>query len=147
MKDEQGLTYRHQEKKRVKKDDAAKSNDDDTDGESSSSPVVESKVIGVNPSSLLPRYLAPLVWHHHREFYVSRSFDPQLIVQLMAEGFLPIATSGYLLPKLHAERCIVRLCPKSNLHVSRSTRKKSKSFLISVNECFDEVVAGCHRQQ
>jgi hypothetical protein len=94
MKEEQGLTYSHQEKKRVKKDDAAKSDDDDTDGESSSSPVVESKVIGVNPSSLLPRYLAPLVWHHHREFYVSRSFDPQLIVQLMAEGFLPIACAN-----------------------------------------------------
>jgi Leu/Phe-tRNA-protein transferase len=102
---------------------------------------------GVHPTALLPRYLSPLVWHHRGEFYISRSFDPQLIMQLMAEGFLPIATRGYLLPKLHLERCVVRLGPASNLHVSRSTRKKLRAFLISVNECFNEVVAGCHRQQ
>lgn len=100
----------------------------------------------VDANALLPRYLFPLVRHYHDDFYVSRSFDPRLIVQLMAEGFLPIATRGYLLPKLHVERCVLQLNPKSNLHISKSTRKKSKRFLLSVNECFDEVVAGCHRQ-
>ena len=99
------------------------------------------------PESLLPRYLRPLVRHYHDDFYVSRSFDPRLIVQLMAEGFLPIATSGYLLPKLHVERCVLKLSPESELHVSKSVRKKSKRFLLSVNECFDRVVAGCHKQQ
>lgn len=98
------------------------------------------------PESLLPRYLRPLVRHYHDDFYVSRSFDPRLIVQLMAEGFLPIATSGYLLPKLHVERCVLKLSPESELHVSKSVRKKSKRFLLSVNECFDRVVAGCHKQ-
>jgi Leu/Phe-tRNA-protein transferase len=96
---------------------------------------------------LLPQYLSHLVRHYHDDFYISRSFETQLIVQLMAEGFLPIATRGYLLPKLHIERCILQLNPQSKLHISRSTRKKSKSFLLSVNECFDAVVAGCHRQQ
>mmetsp|Transcript_5570 Transcript_5570/g.10764 ORF Transcript_5570/g.10764 Transcript_5570/m.10764 type:complete len:378 (+) Transcript_5570:172-1305(+) len=106
----------------------------------------EEKEDGFDANSLLPRYLLPLVRHYHDDFYVSRSFDPRLIVQLMAEGFLPIATQGYLLPKLHVERCVLQLKPNSNLHISKSTRKKSKRFLLSVNECFDEVVAGCHRQ-
>ena len=98
-------------------------------------------------ADLLPVYLFQLVRHYHDDFYISRSFDPQLIVQLMAEGFLPIASKRYLRPKLHVQRCVIQLNPPSKLHISRSTRKKSKSFLISVNECFDEVVAGCHRQQ
>jgi len=101
----------------------------------------------IDPNSLLPQYLLPLVRHYHDDFYVSRSFEPRLIVQLMAEGFLPIATRGYLLPKLHVERCVLQLNPESKLHISKSTRKKSKRFLFSVNTCFDEVVAGCHRQQ
>lgn len=100
-----------------------------------------------DPNSLLPQYLLPLVRHYHDDFYVSRSFEPRLIVQLMAEGFLPIATRGYLLPKLHVERCVLQLNPNSHLHVSRSTKKKSKKFMFSVNTCFGEVVAGCHRQQ
>mmetsp|Transcript_36146 Transcript_36146/g.77078 ORF Transcript_36146/g.77078 Transcript_36146/m.77078 type:complete len:391 (+) Transcript_36146:169-1341(+) len=100
----------------------------------------------VDANTLLPRYLLPLVRHYHDDFFVSRSFDPRLVVQLMAEGFLPIATQGYLLPKLHVERCVLQLNPTSNLHITKSTRKKSKRFLLSVNECFDEVVAGCHRQ-
>jgi len=104
------------------------------------------EVVEPSADALLPRYLFPLVRHYHDDFYVSRSFEPRLIVQLMAEGFLPIATSGYLLPKLHVERCVLQLNPQSNLHISKSTRKKSKRFLLSLNECFDEVVAGCHRQ-
>ena len=101
----------------------------------------------IDPNTLLPQYLLPLVRHYHDDFYVSRSFEPRLIVQLMAEGFLPIATRGYLLPKLHEERCVLQLNPQSKLHISKSTRKKSKRFTLSVNTCFDEVVAGCHRQQ
>lgn len=97
-------------------------------------------------NALLPRYLYPLVRHYHDDFYVSRSFEPRLVVQLMSEGFLPIATRGYLLPKLHVERCVLQLNPESKLHISKSTRRKSKRFLLSVNESFDEVVAGCHKQ-
>jgi hypothetical protein len=104
-------------------------------------------VVAAATADLLPMYLSQFVRHYHDDFYISRSFDTQLIVQLMAEGFLPIASKRYLRPKLHIERCVIQLNPRSKLHISRSTRKKSKSFLLSVNECFDEVVAGCHRQQ
>ncbi|KAL7507000.1 hypothetical protein ACHAXN_004211 [Cyclotella atomus] len=96
--------------------------------------------------SLLPKYLYPLVRFHHEDFYVSRSFDPRLIVQLMAEGFLPIATSNFLLPKLHVERCLLQLSPTCNLHISKSTRRKAKNFSLSTNQCFDRVVAGCRAQ-
>lgn len=98
-------------------------------------------------ADLLPTYLSQIVRHYHDDFYISRSFETQLIVQLMAEGFLPIASKRYLRPKLHIQRCVIQLNPQSNLHISRTQRKKSKAFLISVNECFDDVVAGCHRQQ
>ena len=110
-------------------------------------PSKENDVVAAATEDHLPMYLSQFVRHYHDDFYISRSFDTQLIVQLMAEGFLPIASKRYLRPKLHIERCVIQLNPRSKLHISRSTRKKSKSFLLSVNECFDEVVAGCHRQQ
>jgi len=154
-------------------DDDDDHSNDDGDGtthpaSSSSSYAANGDDGAVDVSSLLPRHLAHLVRHHHGEFYVSRSFDPSLIANLMAQGFLPIATLGYLLPKLHAARCVVRLAPRRShppeedgdddnskegggrcglLHVSRSARRRSGKFDIGLNERFDEVVAGCHRQQ
>ena len=95
---------------------------------------------------LLPTYLTPYVWHYHEDFYVSKLFHPNLIAQLISEGFLPIATRGLLLPKLHVLRCVLQLKPISKLHISKSTRKKAQRFSISINESFDRVVAGCHRQ-
>jgi len=95
---------------------------------------------------LLPPYLYPVVRFNHEDFYVSHRFDPTLIVQLIAEGFLPIATSGILVPKLHVERCVLQLRPTSNLHISKSTRKKAKNFSLTINNCFERVVAGCHAQ-
>ena len=97
--------------------------------------------------AILPRYLHVYVGHYHDDFYIAKSFDPSLIAQLMVEGFLPIAgNSRFLLPKLHLERCVLQLRPVSNLHISKSTRKKSKRYLLSLNEAFDDVVHGCHRQ-
>lgn len=140
-------------KKRSKSRDATIMNgNNNSNGSSSSSRPSNGNSNGsrsrepVDANALLPRYLFPLVRHYHDDFYISRSFDPRLLVQLMSEGFLPIATKGYLLPKLHVERCVLGLNPECKLHVSKSTRKKSKRFELSVNECFDKVVAGCHRQ-
>lgn len=97
--------------------------------------------------ALLPQYLRVYVSHYHDDFYVAKSFDPRLVAQLVCEGFLPIAgSSRFLLPKLHLERCVLQLRPHSNLHISKSTRKKSKRFLLSINEAFDDVVKGCHAQ-
>ncbi|OEU22633.1 Leucyl/phenylalanyl-tRNA-protein transferase, partial [Fragilariopsis cylindrus CCMP1102] len=62
----------------------------------------------------------------------------------MVEGFLPIATEGIILPKLHHHRSVVSL-PES-LHVSKSIRKKSKKYRLTINQCFDRVVEGCRRQ-
>eukprot|EP00804_Cyclotella_cryptica_P004895 CCRYP_004962-RA/>CCRYP_004962-RA protein AED:0.20 eAED:0.20 QI:505/0.5/0.33/1/1/1/3/0/382 len=95
---------------------------------------------------LLPTYLYPVVRFYCEDFYVSHRFDPTLIVQLIAEGFLPIATSGILLPKLHVERCVLQLRPTCKLHTSKATRKKAKNFSLTINQCFDRVVAGCHAQ-
>ena len=48
-----------------------------------------------------------------------------------------------LLPKLHRERCILRL---ADLKVQRGTRKRAKHFELSVNTSLDAVVAGLRRQ-
>ena len=95
---------------------------------------------------LLPSYLYPVVRFCSEDFYVSHRFDPALIVQLIAEGFLPIATAGILLPKLHVARCVLQLRPTCNLHISKSTRRKAKHFSLTINHCFDQVVSGCHAQ-
>merc|ERR1712151_105123 len=84
--------------------------------------------------SYLPRRLQNYVVHYHDDFFISPYFDPNLIIELMYEGFLPIATTSnasprsrnvpthYLLPKLHEQRCVLYF---SNLHISKNPRKKS----------------------
>ena len=92
----------------------------------------------------IPAYLKHLVLPYHTDFCQTPCFHPRLIVQLMAEGFLPIATQGVLLPKLHQERCVVSL--PHHLHTKKSVRKKSKKFNLSINLCSNQVVQGCHDQ-
>jgi Leu/Phe-tRNA-protein transferase len=92
----------------------------------------------------IPQYLKPFIHPYHGDFCYTRSFHYKLIVQLMAEGFLPIATDGILLPKLHEHRCVVSL--PEQLHVSKSVRKKSKKFTITINQAFPQVVQGCRTQ-
>jgi Leu/Phe-tRNA-protein transferase len=95
-------------------------------------------------ASFIPRYLANYVFPYHSDFCFSKIFDFRLIAALMVEGFLPIATDGVLLPKLHEERCVISL--PDALHIRRSVRKKAKKFRLSVNQNFDAVVAGCREQ-
>lgn len=94
--------------------------------------------------SYIPAYLRHMVHPYHTDFCQTSCFHPRLIVQLMAEGFLPIATRGVLLPKLHQERCVISL--PQNLHTKKSVRKKTKNFSLSINTCLDRVVKGCHEQ-
>jgi Leu/Phe-tRNA-protein transferase len=61
----------------------------------------------IQPGDYLPIHLKRYVQYSHGDFYVSSSFEPRLIAQLMYEGFLPIATPRYLVPKLHKERCVI----------------------------------------
>lgn len=105
-----------------------------------------------NMHSYLPPRLQGYVVHYHDDFFLSPHFDPSLVAELMYEGYLPIATRAggfpdktehYLLPKLHAERCVLYL---PNIHVSRSSRKKSRHYVLKLNKNFDGVVEGCHSQ-
>jgi Leu/Phe-tRNA-protein transferase len=57
--------------------------------------------------SYIPVYLRRYVMPYHGDFCYTPHFHSSIIVQLMAEGFLPIATTGMLLPKLHEQRCVV----------------------------------------
>jgi Leu/Phe-tRNA-protein transferase len=111
--------------------------------------------------SYIPVYLRRYVMPYHGDFCYTPHFHSSIIVQLMAEGFLPIATTGMLLPKLHEQRCVVlntnnttdtntaSLPPQlssPSLHVSKQARKKARRFFMSVNTAFDDVVAGCRQQ-
>jgi Leu/Phe-tRNA-protein transferase len=93
----------------------------------------------------IPPYLRRFITPYHGDFCFTRIYHYRLVAQLMSEGFLPIATEGVLLPKLHEHRCVVNLLT-NDLHISKSVRKKSKKFQITVNKAFDRVVAGCKKQ-
>ena len=97
-----------------------------------------------NLEKWIPEYLKQFVIPYHDEFCYTRVYHYRLVAALMMEGFLPIATEGVILPKLHRKRCVVSL-PEA-LHVSKSIRKKSKKFRFTTNQCFDRVVEGCRRQ-
>lgn len=127
---------------------AASQQQNNSSSSSSSSRVANAGAAELSEAlALLPRYLTVYVSHYHDDFYIAKSFDPRLIAQLMSEGFLPIAgSSRFLLPKLHIQRCVLQLRPTSKLHISRSTRKKSKRFSLSINKAFNDVVRGCHKQ-
>lgn len=92
----------------------------------------------------IPGYLKQFIIPYHDEFCYTRMYHYRLVAALMIEGFLPIATEGVILPKLHHKRCVVSL--PGGLHVSKSIRKKSKKFRFTTNQSFDRVVEGCRRQ-
>ena len=106
--------------------------------------------------SLVPLYLKPVLTHYHGDFFATAQTDTVLFAQCMAEGMLPIAAKTndddengmtIVLPKLHRRRCVVRLTPApSDLHLSKSTRKKAKRYEVGINQDFDAVVRGCHAQ-
>jgi len=105
---------------------------------------VSAAAVGDSIQQWIPDYLVHLVQPYYGDFCYTPIFHPKLITQLMAEGFLPIATEGVLLPKLHRERCVVLL--PDRLHVSKSTRKKARRFYVTINQRFDGVVDGCREQ-
>lgn len=115
-----------------------------------------------SPENYLPPYLRLYVQHSHSDFFIASSFDQHLIAQLMYEGFLPIATRRYVVPKLHKERCVIYPLqlerthahtqthshdhPSPTLHISKNSRKRSNKFLMTMNQSFQKVVEGCHHQ-
>eukprot|EP01066_Platyproteum_vivax_P011750 Platyproteum_vivax@DN5329_c0_g1_i1.p1 len=97
-------------------------------------------------------------WMH--DFCWSPCFHPQWVADLMYFGFLPMCEKTQkrltekngkrkfkdlfvLMPKLHLHRCVLKM---KDLHIGRSTKKRAKSFTITINKNFDGVVEGCHRQ-
>jgi Leu/Phe-tRNA-protein transferase len=96
----------------------------------------------------IPHYLRSHVMPYHQDFCVTPHFHPVLLAQLMAEGFLPIATNegrhSVVLPKLHQRRCVIGL--PDNLHTRKSTRKKARAFSMTINKAFDAVMEGCRNQ-
>jgi len=91
----------------------------------------------------IPSYLSPVLTHYYDDIWSTTIFDEKLVIQLMIEGFLPIACQSMLLPKLHKERCIIRW---PNFHTPKTVKKKCKRWEISINQEFDKVVKGCHEQ-
>merc|ERR1712196_413670 len=50
-----------------------------------------------------------------------------------------------LLPKLHVKRCMM-LDLHADLRVEKNARKRSKRYLVSIDQDFNNVIAGCQRQ-
>ena len=84
------------------------------------------------------------------QFFFAASFKPEFVADLACHGFLPTALelegtprAICLLPKLHKKRCLLFY---EDLHVSRSSRKHSRKFTVTVDQCFDECVNNCIEQ-
>lgn len=101
----------------------------------------------MQPADYLPTHLTRYVQHSHGDFYISSSFEPRLIAQLMYEGFLPIATPRYLVPKLHKERCVIYpLNRRDGSIVPRNRNDSSKDNPSSANTIatIDKSVSAVH---
>ena len=84
------------------------------------------------------------------DFCWSLCFTPDFLAALCYEGFLPICCElgggtglFVLLPKLHAERCVLRF---ADMHISRRTRRHAKQYTLTISEAFDDVLKGCIAQ-
>eukprot|EP00943_MAST-04B_sp_MAST-4B-sp1_P009247 g9247.t1 len=82
------------------------------------------------------------------EFTFSVSYEPKLLADFARYGFLPMciqcaADLAVLTPKLHRYRSLLNF---SDLYVSKNTRKKSKKFYATVDECFDFCIQQCCKQ-
>lgn len=90
------------------------------------------------------------------DFCWSMDWEPVFFSKLIYNGFLTIASEiqdnlYVMLPKLHEERCIIDLDPKSKtsnipLIVSKSNKKKSKNYTITIDQCFEKVFQECINQ-
>lgn len=125
--------------------------DQDQDKSEPNTNETSTAIVQKHPQEYLPKYLHRYVQHSHGDFFISPYFDPRLIATLMYEGFLPIATPNYLVPKLHKERCVIYPLHsttenKSTVHISKNVKKRSKKFTLTCNQSFRNVVQGCHDQ-
>ncbi|KAJ3325876.1 hypothetical protein HDV06_002261 [Boothiomyces sp. JEL0866] len=67
--------------------------------------------------------------------------DTAFMVELMYEGYLPIY-QGYLVPKLHSQRC----CMVPNNHIPKKVYRHRKKYKLTMNTDFYGVVEGVDEQ-
>lgn len=82
------------------------------------------------------------------EFGFSWTFDPEFVVATCYNACfpmsLPIGEPHFVFAvKLHKQRCVLTF---DKLHVSKSTKKRSKPFTMSINQQYDRVLKECHKQ-
>ncbi|KAL8433592.1 hypothetical protein Efla_000736 [Eimeria flavescens] len=95
-----------------------------------------------------------------RSFAWATAASPCGYARLCRSGFLPVAEAFefaaspaaskqciLLLPKLHVERtCLLLRSPAGGAPASKHLKRKSSNFLLSVDQAFDQVLAGCIRR-
>jgi Leu/Phe-tRNA-protein transferase len=91
-----------------------------------------------------------LATHLSGDFCWSLNFSASFVAALCYEGLLPICcelgggTGLYvLLPKLHAERCVLSF---DALHIPKKVRKRARRHVLTCGQAFDAVLDGCLRQ-
>jgi Leu/Phe-tRNA-protein transferase len=84
------------------------------------------------------------------DFCWSLCFSARFLQALSWHGFLPICCElgggtglFVLLPKLHITRCVLHF---DNLHVSKKVARRARKYVLTVDDAFDQVLAGCLEQ-
>ena len=92
----------------------------------------------------IPNHLRKYIQAYREEYCYTFIYHYKLLASVMVEGFLPFAVENVIMPKLHYERCVVSL-PEA-MHVTKNSKKRSKKFRFTTNQCFDRVVEGCWKK-
>jgi len=82
-----------------------------------------------------------------QEFALCVTFHPNVVQLAIINGYFPMAVeimeTLFFACKLHVARCLLQF-DRDQLKISKSTRKISKKYHLSVNKQFDEVMRKCH---
>jgi Leu/Phe-tRNA-protein transferase len=77
---------------------------------------------------------------YDEEFCIAFSFNPSFLSRLMEGGFLVMAQSDFILPKIHRERSILFF---DKLHIKRSIKHVLPCYELRFDTDFDSIVNRC----
>jgi len=84
-----------------------------------------------HPSDFLPSYLRPFVQHSYEDFFISPSFDPRLVAQLMCEGQFYSGTESMIAFFIYFSPCLFIYLQHKILYALPSTTQGFTCYCTS----------------